>query len=192
MITYKLFFRNWTKLLPLHSRTCGAKNLKMTIETNNRTLEEPINIICDDLCQEKSEIIINLIYICLRGIKIFNEQSYRNSEVWTSPFFLFFHWKRYNIFKEYVWKISILLRWLNARKLQWKIIWPNFCQENMDFWIEGIAVSFISTFGIFGKIFSFFWNVMKFKYILLEGNQNFRIGHSNYQLPLKEITHLQM
>ena len=69
------------KLLPLHSRTCGAKNLKMTIETNNRTLEEPINIICDDLCQEKSKIIINLIHICLRTIKIFDEQSYRNSEV---------------------------------------------------------------------------------------------------------------
>ena len=28
----------------------------------------------------------------------------------------------------------------------------NFSQEKMDFWIEGIAVSFISIFGIFGEI----------------------------------------
>ena len=32
------------------------------------------------------------------------------------------------------------------------IILLNFSQEKIDFWIEGIAVSFISIFGIFGEI----------------------------------------
>ena len=86
----------------------------MTIETNNRTLEEPINIICDDLCQEKSEIIINLIYICLRSIKIFNGQSFLNLS--EQAHFSHLSIEKDNLFKEYDWKISILLRWLNARK----------------------------------------------------------------------------
>ena len=32
------------------------------------------------------------------------------------------------------------------------IILIKFSQDKMDFWIEGIAVSFISIFGIFGEI----------------------------------------
>ena len=60
----------------------------------------------------------------------------------------------------------------------------------MDFWIEGIAVSVISTFGIFGENFFFFG--IRLKCFVIKRNQRklfdtyrfIRVGHSNDQLPI--------